>query len=351
MNNAQTGATSMHRFLLLLVCSVSIAASSLLFAQEKSSPLDPAVQQQYQAGHQALSAGKDKEAVDAFRRANKLARNPCFECFVGLAVAYTRLGDLKNALDSCDRASAAAADNANKATAHAFSGKALLTIGTPDAKRLGQAEQEFRTAIELTGNDPVLHLDLAIALLRQSKDDQAKEEMQKCIALNPAPALAEQAKMLLANPRRAREEVAPDFEVTTLQGEELVLKQMAGKIVVLDFWATWCPSCRESVGELKELTRKYRSDKVVVISISANEDEAAWRDFIAKKKMEWAQYRDADSKVRKSFGIHAFPTYLVIDGDGIIKQRIVGMDPRESVVYRLKSTLAAMPQLEGAQGK
>jgi thiol-disulfide isomerase/thioredoxin len=126
---------------------------------------------------------------------------------------------------------------------------------------------------------------------------------------------------------------------------------MAGKIVVLDFWATWCPSCRESVGELKELTRKYRSDKVVVISISANEDEAAWRDFIAKKKMEWAQYRDADSKVRKSFGIHAFPTYLVIDGDGIIKQRIVGMDPRESVVYRLKSTLAAMPQLEGAQGK
>jgi tetratricopeptide (TPR) repeat protein len=205
---------------------------------------------------------------------------------VGLAVAYTRLGDLKNALDSCDRASAAAADNANKATAHAFSGKALLTIGTPDAKRLGQAEQEFRTAIELTGNDPVLHLDLAIALLRQSKDDQAKEEMQKCIALNPAPALAEQA-----------------------------------------------------------------SDKVVVISISADEDEAAWRDFIAKKKMEWAQYRDADSKVRKSFGIHAFPTYLVIDGDGIIKQRIVGMDPRESVVYRLKSTLAAMPQLEGAQGK
>lgn len=341
----------MHRFLLLLVCSVSIATSSLLFAQEKPSALDPAVQQQYQSGSQALSAGKDKEAIDAFKRANKLARNPCAECFLGLAIAYTRLGELKNALDSCDRASAAAADNSNKAAAHALSGKALLTIGKPDDKRLGQAEQEFRTAIVLEGKDPVLHLDLAIALLRQSKDDQAREELEKCIALNPGPAIDEQAKMLLANPRRAREEFAPDFQVTTLQGEELVLKQMTGKIVVLDFWATWCPTCRESVGELKELSRKYRSDKVVLISISADENEAAWRDFVAKKKMEWPQYRDADNKLTKSFGIHAFPTYMVIDGDGVIKQRIVGMNPQESVVYRLKATLAAMPQLEGTQGK
>ncbi len=340
----------MHRFLLLLVCSVSIAASSLLFAQEKSAPLDPAVQQQYQAGQQALSAGKDKDAIDAFKRANKLAGNPCFECFVGLAAAYTRQGDLKNALDSCDRAVAAATDNSNKANAHAYKGKALLTIGKPDAKRFGQAEQEFRTAIELAGNDPVLHLDLAITLLRQSKDDQAREELQKSVALNPAPAMAEQAKLLLANPRRAREEVAPNFEVTTLQGEELVLKQMTGKIVVLDFWATWCPSCRDSVGELKELSRKYRSDKVVVISISADEDDAAWRQFIAKKKMEWPQYRDADRKVRKSFGVDEFPTYLVIDGEGFVKARIIGLDPREDVVHRLKSTLAGMPQLEGAQG-
>ena len=341
----------MHRFLLLLVCSVSIATSSLLFAQEKPSPLDPAVQQQLQAGRQALSAGRDKEAIDAFKRANKLARNPCAECFLGLAAAYTRLGDLKNALDSGDRASAATADNPIKAAAHAFNGKALMTIGKPDDKRLGQAEQEFRTAIELEGKDPVLHLDLAIALLRQSKDDQASKELERCIALNPGPAIAEQAKMLLADPRRAREEFAPDFQVTTVQGQELTLKQMAGKIVVLDFWATWCPPCRESVSELKELTRKYQSDKVVLISISADENDDAWRDFVAKKKMEWPQYRDADGKLRNSFGIHAFPTYMVINGDGIIKQRIVGMNPQESVVHRLKTTLASMPQLEGARGK
>lgn len=341
----------MSRFPLLLVCTVSIATSSLLLAQENPPPLDPAVQQQYQDGRQALSAGKDKDAIDAFKRANKLARNPCAECYMGLAIAYTRLGDLKSALDSCDHASAIAADNSNKAEAHALKGKALLTVGQPDDKRLSQAEQEFRTAIELQGKDPVLHLDLAVALLRQSKDDQARDELEKCVALNPSPAMAEQAKMLLADPRRAREEFAPDFQVTTLQGQELALKQMTRKVVVLDFWATWCPACRESVGELKELSHKYPSDKIVLISISADENEAAWRDFVAKKKMEWPQCRDTDGKLRNSFGVHAFPTYLVIDGDGIVKRRIVGMNPQESVVHRLKATLAAMPQLEGVQGK
>ena len=89
----------------------------------------------------------------------------------------------------------------------------------------------------------------------------------------------------------------------------------------------------------------------MLISVSADDDENAWREFVAHKKMDWAQYRDADKTIRSAFGIHAFPTYLVIDGDGIIKQRISGLDPQESVVHRLKATLAQMPQLEGETRK
>jgi thiol-disulfide isomerase/thioredoxin len=115
----------------------------------------------------------------------------------------------------------------------------------------------------------------------------------------------------------------------------------------MDFWATWCPPCRASVPELKELTKKYPVEKLVLISVSADKDEGAWREFVAKKKMDWAQYRDGDDKVLKSFGIHSFPTYLVIDGDGIIRQRLTGLNPQQTVVHRLKDTLAQMPQLEG----
>jgi thiol:disulfide interchange protein len=104
---------------------------------------------------------------------------------------------------------------------------------------------------------------------------------------------------------------------------------------------------RESVPELKALTRKYPTDKLVLVSGSADKDESAWRDFLTKKSMDWAQYRDSDRKVLDTFKIHAFPTYLVITGDGVIKQRIVGMNPRETIVHRLKETLASMPELEG----
>jgi peroxiredoxin len=105
------------------------------------------------------------------------------------------------------------------------------------------------------------------------------------------------------------------------------------------------------VGELKDLTRKYPADKVVLISISVDSDDAAWRKFVADKKMAWLQYRDTDGKMQRSYGVHSFPTYMVIDRDGVVRQRLSGLNPQETVVHRLKETLATMPQLEGATGK
>jgi hypothetical protein len=67
--------------------------------------------------------------------------------------------------------------------------------------------------------------------------------------------------------------------------------------------------------------------------------------------MDWAQYRDSDGKILATFGVHSFPTYMVIDGTGLIKAQIHGMDPQESVVHRLKALLGSMPQLEGEARK
>ncbi len=165
--------------------------------------------------------------------------------------------------------------------------------------------------------------------------------------LDPDEQVARQARLILADPRRVREEFAPEFEVSTLQGQQISLKQLAGRVVVVDFWATWCEPCRASLPELKELTKKYPAEKLVLISVSADKDDGAWREFVAKKKMDWAQYRDADHKIQNVFGVHSYPTYMVIDGNGLIKERVTGFNPRESVVHRLKATLAQMPELEG----
>ncbi len=61
--------------------------------------------------------------------------------------------------------------------------------------------------------------------------------------------------------------------------------------------------------------------------------------------MSWLQYRDSDHILLDAFGIHSFPTYLVIDGEGIIRTRITGLNPQETVVHRLRATLEQMPQL------
>ena len=61
--------------------------------------------------------------------------------------------------------------------------------------------------------------------------------------------------------------------------------------------------------------------------------------------MTWQQYRDANHAVLNAFQIHAFPTYLVMDGDGAIKQRIAGMNPQETIVYGLKQYLASVSEL------
>lgn len=307
---------------------------------------DPAFQQTLQAGRQALGSRQWIRAIGLFQQANHAANGSCTECFLGLAAAYSGNGQLEDAIDTCDRALQIATDDASKATAHSIKGKALVELSAKNKNLLVQAEAEFRAAAQIESSNPVFRLWLGTVLLRESKNDEGIAELKKCLALDPPATVAERAKLMLADPRRAGEEFASNFRITTVQGQDLSLKQFAGKIVVLDFWATWCPPCRESVPELRELTSKYDSSKLVLISISADDEEGSWRQFIADNKMTWPQYRDADKRLINAFTVRAYPTYLVIDGDGVITNRIVGANPQESVVNQLVAILKTMPQLE-----
>jgi thiol-disulfide isomerase/thioredoxin len=257
--------------------------------------------------------------------------------------------ELSHAIESCDKAIAIADSGELRALSHNLKGNLLLSSG--DAKSMRSAEGEFEAAVQADPKAPVFHLNLAKAQLRESKDDAAKQQLQDCLDCAPDEQMKLEAQKLLAHPERGREEIAPDFQLTTLQGQPLSLQGLAGRVVVMDFWATWCPPCRESVPELKELTRKYPTEKLVLISVSADKDENQWKEFVGKKKMDWAQYRDPQGQILESFGIHSFPTYLVIDGEGVIRERIHGLNPQESVVHRLKEVLGKMPQLEGEARK
>jgi len=326
----------------MLLASAGFAGAQV---QEQTGAGDAALGPDYQQGKSALAAEKYEDALKAFKKANKAQNDACSPCLVGMANAMARLGDARGALSSAEKALAVAKTNEQRAEAHAMRGDILL--GQNDEKKRSEAEAEYRAAVKENPESAEKHLKLAIALLKEVKDTEGKDEVSEYLRQDPNGKYAGYARALIQNPRRAREDYAPEFSVTTLQGETVSLRGLAGRFVVLDFWATWCPPCRASVGELKELTRKYPRDRVVLISVSVDKEEDKWRDFIAKKEMDWYQYRDPAGNIQRTFGIHAFPTYIVIDTEGIIRQRIVGENPQQSIVARLKSTLATLTADKG----
>jgi thiol-disulfide isomerase/thioredoxin len=332
-------------FLLAIAISCCLVPGGEIIAQTGAAE-NPALTEQLAAGSRQLTAGNYRDALGSFKKANKLQNNSCYQCLLGMASAAMHLEDYKSALESSSKAITLAKDDQERAGAHNLKGN-ILIASAHDAKEIASAEDEYRAATQLDSAVAVYHLNCATAMIRQSKDkdEAAKRELQACLDAHPAPQISRVAQSLLADPRRGRENFAPDFKVKALSGEPVTLEQFSGKILVIDFWATWCGPCRESVPELKDLTRKYPAEKLVLMSVSVDKDENAWSDFVAKKHMDWLQYRDSDHVLQDAFRIDSFPTYLVVDGEGIIRQRLNGLDPQESVVHRLRKTLEEMPQL------
>jgi len=295
----------------------------------------------FKQGSDDLAAHRYDDAIKAFKKANQMRHDSCGDCYLEIAVAQTKLGQLNDALKSCDKAISCASDNQLRTAGHALKGHILESTGD-EPKKLKASEFEYQTAAQLDPNNAAIHLKLGTVLLRESHEADGIAELNTYLRLAPNGTDANYARKVIANPKRAGDTLAPLFSVTTLDGQQVSLDQLAGKIVVMDFWATWCPPCRAAVPEFKELTKKYPSSKLVLISFSADSDQQAWRDFISKHDMEWPQYWDRDGRIRSEFGVDAFPTYLVIDQDGFIRDRIVGLNEQLSVVGRLKQTLQAM---------
>jgi thiol-disulfide isomerase/thioredoxin len=118
-----------------------------------------------------------------------------------------------------------------------------------------------------------------------------------------------------------------------------------GKVVLLDFWASWCGPCRNALPNLKRLQSIYSGDDFVVVSISEDNDEETWRAFTASHQMTWPQRFDGDGSLQHQFGVTGLPTYVLIGRDGSVLQKAVGEDPARSIMERLgpeiKKSLAA----------
>ena len=115
--------------------------------------------------------------------------------------------------------------------------------------------------------------------------------------------------------------VAPDFTLPTPDGKNVSLSDYRGKIVLLDFWASWCMPCRAESVHVKEIYQKFHEKGLDVFSVSSDKDEQAWRKAIEDDGMVWNQgiLRGKNKKhVYELYGIVGIPAIWVIDPDGKI---------------------------------
>jgi thiol-disulfide isomerase/thioredoxin len=126
---------------------------------------------------------------------------------------------------------------------------------------------------------------------------------------------------------------APPAESKNLKDEKVSLADYAGKVVVLDIWATWCGPCKAMIPHEREMAEKFKGKPFALISISADDQKKELEEFLAHESMPWTHWWEGpDAALLKTWNVRFFPTIYVIDAKGVIRRKnIRGADLEKAV--------------------
>ena len=132
---------------------------------------------------------------------------------------------------------------------------------------------------------------------------------------------------------------APDFTLPDLEGNSLTLSDFKGRVIILNFWATWCPPCRREIPDFVELYEKYKDEGLLIIGVNLDRgDSRSVKQFSKEYKINYPIVLGNVNVTQDYGGVRAIPTTFVIDRKGNIKEKYVGYQPRatfEDAVKRL----------------
>lgn len=144
------------------------------------------------------------------------------------------------------------------------------------------------------------------------------------------------------NPREWIGKPALDFQVTDLKGEALSLEEYRGQVVLLDFWATWCPPCITEIPNVKKTYEKYKDQKFQIIGISLDRSSEPLEAYIEKEELRWHQYWDKSRQVSTMYKVQGIPSTFLIDGEGVIRDtNLRGHALEHAVADLVKENLAS----------
>ena len=144
---------------------------------------------------------------------------------------------------------------------------------------------------------------------------------------------------------------AEDFSLLDLEGKSQSLRQYRGKIVLVNFWATWCKPCTTEMPAMQVIYDKLRDKGFVVLAVNELEDEAKVREHIATYKHTFPVLLDRDNKVANQFGVFGLPVSVFIDQEGRVQEYIKGGLLTEDKIYQTVQRIQGNKPMQAASAR
>jgi len=325
---------------LIVSAAAVLTLTGVICAQEATGPSDAKAKKTYQTAMEWVHQHSYGAAIDSFRKANKQDGGHCEECEYQIVKYGEDSGDFKDADLAAQQLIADAKDPKQTAMAHLTRATVKLREGLAKNRQdsFAEADREYQLSLAAYANDPPAEFYDGMALAHLRQDDAAKSRFEKFLAGAAADDVDRlRAQRFIENPELARARMAPAFSVTTLSGQQVSLDGLAGKVVLIDFWATWCVPCQEALPHIREIAQRFSDQPLVILSVSLDENEAAWKAFVAKNNMTWLQYRDGgfNGPIAQLFAVNAIPHTFTIDADGVLQDERIGDSSIEGKLNKL----------------
>lgn len=136
-------------------------------------------------------------------------------------------------------------------------------------------------------------------------------------------------------------EAAPSFSIQTDSGNVITPTSFGGKLLLLNFWATWCPPCVDETPSLNALQRRFQNQGLVVLGISIDEKPDLYRQFLSKYQVSFQTVRDPSKKISVDYGTFKYPETYLIDSSGKVIRKVIGKEDwaDERVISYVQSLL------------
>jgi peroxiredoxin len=324
-----------------------------LHADEKTAgPSNEKAQKTYKEAQELLNKRQTFYAFEGFKKANKQDDGHCVACQNMIIKYGMEFGDWKAVEQTAEQLVAQAEGEIAVAMAHFQFAVVWLNEGIARHKDdlFTRAHEEALKALAAHANFPnAVFLDgRALAYLKQ--DEAAKARFEQFMNMKPAgDPMHQRAERFSSHPELVRARMAPAFSVTTLDGQRITMDELQGKVVLLDFWATWCEPCRDALPHIRDVAKKFQGQPLVILSVSLDKDEDKWKEFVKKNEMTWPQYNDKgfEGSLAKMFAVTSIPHTFTIDSDGVLQDEHVGDG---SIEGKIKKLIARARELQPASG-